>query len=69
MILPTRHKSRRPAGYAFVTFKDEADANKAVETLNETGAFLNEHAFRVATEVPCLVDVIPCAMSIGHTFR
>lgn len=36
MILPTRFKSRRPAGYAFVTFKDEADANKAVETLNET---------------------------------
>ncbi|RSH81792.1 uncharacterized protein EHS24_007984 [Apiotrichum porosum] len=36
VILPTRHKSRRPAGYAFVTFKDEADANKAVETLNET---------------------------------
>lgn len=36
MILPTRFKSRRPAGYAFVTFKDEADANKAVETLSET---------------------------------
>ncbi|BEI81590.1 hypothetical protein CcaverHIS002_0207500 [Cutaneotrichosporon cavernicola] len=35
VILPTRYKSR-PAGYAFVTFKNEADATKAVETLNET---------------------------------
>jgi RNA recognition motif-containing protein len=37
VLLPTRYKSRRPAGYAFVTFKNEADAKKAVETLNETG--------------------------------
>ncbi|BEJ12292.1 hypothetical protein CspHIS471_0207520 [Cutaneotrichosporon sp. HIS471] len=35
VILPTRYKNR-PAGYAFVTFKNEADATKAVETLNET---------------------------------
>jgi RNA recognition motif-containing protein len=36
VILPTRYKNR-PAGYAFVTYKNEADATKAVESLNETG--------------------------------
>jgi RNA recognition motif-containing protein len=35
VILPTRYKNR-PAGYAFVTYKNEADATKAVESLNET---------------------------------
>ncbi|WOO81324.1 Single-stranded TG1-3 DNA-binding protein [Vanrija pseudolonga] len=36
VILPTRFKSRRPAGYAFVTYKKEEDAKNAVEKLNET---------------------------------
>ncbi|CAK9783881.1 unnamed protein product [Cutaneotrichosporon oleaginosum] len=35
VILPTRYKNR-PAGYAFVTYKNEADATKVVEALNET---------------------------------
>ncbi|GMK54072.1 hypothetical protein CspeluHIS016_0106580 [Cutaneotrichosporon spelunceum] len=35
VILPTRYKNR-PAGYAFVTFKNEDDATKAVKTLDET---------------------------------
>lgn len=35
--LPTRFKSRRPAGYAFVTYKNEDDAKAVVEKLNDTG--------------------------------
>ncbi|KAL7424284.1 hypothetical protein Q5752_001874 [Cryptotrichosporon argae] len=36
VILPTRFKSARPAGHAFVLYKNEEDAKKAVDQLNDT---------------------------------
>ena len=45
---------RRPAGYAFVSYKKEEDAKKVVEELNDKGTFSCDELISCKTKLKCL---------------